>query len=41
MGGDFPLKPMTLCAMTVWDASDWATNGGKYRVNYQYSSIDC
>ncbi|KAL2347822.1 hypothetical protein Fmac_001822 [Flemingia macrophylla] len=36
MGGDFPLKPMTLYA-TIWDGSDWATNGGKYRVNYKYA----
>lgn len=36
MGGDFPTKPMTLYA-TIWDASDWATNGGKYRVNYKYA----
>ncbi|CAL5213951.1 unnamed protein product [Lathyrus oleraceus] len=36
MGGDFPSKPMTLYA-TIWDASDWATNGGKYRVNYKYA----
>ncbi|KAG2707610.1 hypothetical protein I3843_05G142700 [Carya illinoinensis] len=36
MGGDFPSKPMTLYA-TIWDGSDWATNGGKYRVNYKYA----
>jgi len=36
MGGDFPAKPMTLYA-TIWDGSDWATYGGKYRVNYKYS----
>lgn len=36
MGGDFPSKPMSLYA-TIWDASDWATNGGKYRVNYKYA----
>ncbi|CAN6237000.1 unnamed protein product [Urochloa humidicola] len=35
MGGDFPSKPMSLYA-TVWDASTWATAGGKYRVNYRY-----
>lgn len=27
---------MTLIA-TIWDGSDWATNGGKYRVNYKYA----
>ena len=36
MGGDFPAKPMSLYA-TIWDGSDWATNGGKYRVNYKYA----
>lgn len=36
MGGDFPAKPMSLYA-TIWDGSDWATNGGKYRVSYKYA----
>ncbi|KAH1038951.1 hypothetical protein J1N35_040694 [Gossypium stocksii] len=36
MGGDLPSKPMSLYA-TIWDGSDWATNGGKYRVNYIYA----
>lgn len=36
MGGEFPSKPMTLYA-TIWDGSSWATNGGKYKVNYKYS----
>ncbi|KAL1832768.1 hypothetical protein DCAR_0102791 [Daucus carota subsp. sativus] len=36
MGGDFPSKPMSLYA-TIWDGSNWATNGGKYKVNYKYS----
>ncbi|EPS67980.1 xyloglucan endotransglucosylase/hydrolase 14, partial [Genlisea aurea] len=36
MGGDFPAKPMALYA-TVWDASSWATSGGKYKVNYKYA----
>ncbi|KAI3743818.1 hypothetical protein L1987_56885 [Smallanthus sonchifolius] len=35
-GGDFPSKPMALYA-TIWDASNWATNGGKYKVNYKYA----
>nr|CAB3445448.1 unnamed protein product [Digitaria exilis] len=35
MAGDFPSKPMSLYA-TVWDASTWATSGGRYRVNYRY-----
>ncbi|KAL8157657.1 putative xyloglucan endotransglucosylase/hydrolase protein 28 [Apium graveolens] len=36
MGGDFPSKPMSLYG-TIWDGSNWATNGGKYKVNYKYS----
>ncbi|KAK1425026.1 hypothetical protein QVD17_20369 [Tagetes erecta] len=35
-GSDFPSKPMALYA-TIWDASNWATNGGKYKVNYKYA----
>lgn len=36
MGADFPSKPMGLYA-TIWDASDWATSGGKYKANYKYA----
>ncbi|KAI4314529.1 hypothetical protein L6164_027428 [Bauhinia variegata] len=36
MGADYPSKPMSLYA-TIWDASDWATSGGKYKVNYKYA----
>ncbi|XVE57373.1 hypothetical protein DITRI_Ditri04bG0086400 [Diplodiscus trichospermus] len=36
MGGDYPSKPMSLYA-TIWDASSWATSGGKYKVNYEYA----
>eukprot|EP00262_Sarcandra_glabra_P006116 TRINITY_DN18211_c0_g1_i2.p1 TRINITY_DN18211_c0_g1~~TRINITY_DN18211_c0_g1_i2.p1 ORF type:complete len:346 (+),score=31.52 TRINITY_DN18211_c0_g1_i2:32-1039(+) len=36
MGGDFPSKPMSLYA-TVWDGSNWATSGGRYKVNYKYA----
>ncbi|KAK1437820.1 hypothetical protein QVD17_03618 [Tagetes erecta] len=32
----YPSKPMSLYA-TIWDASEWATNGGKYPVNYKYA----
>ncbi|KAA8525834.1 hypothetical protein F0562_007689 [Nyssa sinensis] len=35
MGGDYPSKPMSLYA-TIWDASNWATAGGKFKVNYRY-----
>ncbi|KAI7739791.1 hypothetical protein M8C21_025513 [Ambrosia artemisiifolia] len=33
MGGDYPSKPMSSYA-TVWDASTWATGGGRHKVNY-------
>lgn len=36
MGADYPAKPMALYA-TIWDASNWATSGGKYKVNYKYA----
>ncbi|CAK9144838.1 unnamed protein product [Ilex paraguariensis] len=36
MGGDYPSKPMSLYA-TIWDASNWATSGGKYKVNYKFA----
>ena len=35
MGGDYPSKPMSLYA-TIWDASSWATDGGKYPVKYEF-----
>ncbi|GMH22585.1 hypothetical protein Nepgr_024428 [Nepenthes gracilis] len=35
MGGDYPSKPMSLYA-TIWDASSWATMGGRYSVRYEY-----
>ncbi|KAK6934938.1 Glycoside hydrolase family 16 [Dillenia turbinata] len=40
MGEEFPSKPMSLYA-TIWDASNWATAGGKYKVNYKYSPFVC
>ncbi|KAH0926338.1 hypothetical protein HID58_018594 [Brassica napus] len=33
---EFHLKPMALYA-TIWDASDWATSGGKYKANYKFA----
>ncbi|XP_026663997.2 probable xyloglucan endotransglucosylase/hydrolase protein 30 isoform X2 [Phoenix dactylifera] len=36
MGGDYPSKPMSLYA-TIWDASNWATSGGRYKVDYSYA----
>ncbi|XP_057417947.1 probable xyloglucan endotransglucosylase/hydrolase protein 33 [Lotus japonicus] len=30
----YPSKPMSVYA-TIWDASEWATKGGKYPVNYK------
>lgn len=34
--GQYPLKPMYVYA-TIWDGSDWATDGGKYKANYSYA----
>ncbi|KAL5995522.1 hypothetical protein ACLOJK_025585 [Asimina triloba] len=36
MNADFPSKPMSLYA-TIWDGSNWATSGGRYKVNYRYA----
>eukprot|EP00250_Pteridium_aquilinum_P006419 c16355_g2_i1 orf=448-990(-) len=36
LGGDFPAKPMGMYA-TMWDGSAWATEGGKYKVDYKYA----
>ncbi|XP_065882203.1 probable xyloglucan endotransglucosylase/hydrolase protein 30 [Euphorbia lathyris] len=36
MGSEYPAKPMSLYA-TIWDASNWATSGGRYKVNYKYA----
>lgn len=36
MGGDYPSKPMLIYA-TIWDGSNWATSGGKHKVNYKYA----
>lgn len=36
MGSEYPSKPMSLYA-TIWDASNWATSGGRYKVNYKYA----
>lgn len=35
-GAYFPSKPMSLYA-TIWDGSQWATSGGRYKVNYKYA----
>ncbi|KAK6160167.1 hypothetical protein DH2020_003548 [Rehmannia glutinosa] len=32
----YPSKPMSVYA-TIWDASQWATHGGKYPVNYKFA----
>lgn len=32
----YPAKPMFVYA-TIWDASSWATDGGQYKVNYEFS----
>ncbi|KAK8570359.1 hypothetical protein V6N13_003043 [Hibiscus sabdariffa] len=36
MGEDYPSKPMSLYS-TIWDGSDWATEGGRYKVDYRYA----
>ncbi|KAL2903242.1 putative xyloglucan endotransglucosylase/hydrolase protein 33 [Bienertia sinuspersici] len=36
ISSSYPSKPMTLYT-TIWDGSPWATNGGKYPVNYKYA----
>ncbi|GJN20221.1 hypothetical protein PR202_gb07571 [Eleusine coracana subsp. coracana] len=36
MGGDFPSKPMSVYA-TIWDGSSWATDGGRFRVDYAHA----
>ncbi|OEL21248.1 putative xyloglucan endotransglucosylase/hydrolase protein 28 [Dichanthelium oligosanthes] len=36
MGGDFPAKPMSVYA-TIWDGSAWATEGGRYKLDYAYA----
>ncbi|CAN6324449.1 unnamed protein product [Urochloa humidicola] len=35
-GGDFPSKPMSVYA-TIWDGSAWATDGGRYGVDYAHA----
>ncbi|KAG8383166.1 hypothetical protein BUALT_Bualt05G0156300 [Buddleja alternifolia] len=32
----YPSKPMSVHT-TIWDASEWATHGGKYPVNYKFA----
>uniref|UniRef100_A0A0E0KLQ0 Xyloglucan endotransglucosylase/hydrolase n=1 Tax=Oryza punctata TaxID=4537 RepID=A0A0E0KLQ0_ORYPU len=34
MAADYPSKPMALY-VTIWDGSTWATDNGKYKVNYK------
>lgn len=31
----FPLRPMWVYG-SIWDASSWATEGGKYKADYKY-----
>lgn len=31
----FPLRPMSVYG-SIWDASSWATENGKYKIDYQY-----
>jgi xyloglucan:xyloglucosyl transferase len=34
MAGDYPSKPMAVYA-TIWDVWTWATDNGRYKVNYR------
>lgn len=34
-GATFPLRPMWLYG-SIWDASSWATEDGKYKADYKY-----
>ncbi|CAL1376221.1 unnamed protein product [Linum trigynum] len=36
MGSEYPSKPMSLYA-TIWDASTWATSGGRFKADYKYA----
>eukprot|EP01018_Ginkgo_biloba_P007262 Gb_17580 [translate_table: standard] len=36
MGVHYPSKPMSVYS-TIWDGSGWATEGGKYPVDYRFS----
>eukprot|EP00253_Pinus_taeda_P012318 PITA_12318 len=35
LGAIYPSKPMSVYA-TIWDASSWTTDGGRYKANYSY-----
>lgn len=35
-GGDYPSKSMSLYG-TIWDGSDWATDGGKFKTDFKYA----
>lgn len=36
MGSQYPSKPMSVYS-TIWDGSDWATEGGAYPVDYRFA----
>lgn len=35
LGAIYPSKPMSVYA-TIWDASSWTTDGGRYKANYSF-----
>ncbi|KAJ8509960.1 hypothetical protein OPV22_000394 [Ensete ventricosum] len=39
MSGDYASEPMSIYA-TIWDASDWATSGGRYKVDYDRAPFE-
>ncbi|MCO5594506.1 hypothetical protein L7F22_048538 [Adiantum nelumboides] len=36
LGVQYPSKPMSVYG-TIWDASTWATKGGKYKIDFKFS----
>ncbi|KAI5081732.1 hypothetical protein GOP47_0001475 [Adiantum capillus-veneris] len=36
LGVQYPSKPMSVYG-TIWDASTWATEGGKYKIDFRFS----
>ncbi|KAM7276061.1 hypothetical protein ACFE04_017927 [Oxalis oulophora] len=39
MGIEYPSKHMSLFG-TIWDGSDWATDGGKLKINYNFAPFN-
>ncbi|EPS67636.1 hypothetical protein M569_07139, partial [Genlisea aurea] len=39
IGVAYPTQPLKVKA-TIWDGSDWATDGGRIKVNYSYAPFE-